>query len=55
MTAAQVYLVGPTVHPEADGLIGRTAGEIIFQMYREPLHWFPPEPRIVEAPTQWMS
>jgi hypothetical protein len=33
VTAVEVYLVGPAVHFEADGLIGRAAGEIIFQKY----------------------
>ena len=38
----QVYLVLPAVHAEHNGFIGRTAGQIVLELYFELLHLIPP-------------
>jgi hypothetical protein len=44
----QVYLVLPAVHAERHGFIGRTAGQIVLELYFELLHLRPPK---YHAPT----
>jgi hypothetical protein len=38
----QVYLVIPAIHAEHKGFVGRTAGQIVLELYFDFLHLFPP-------------
>jgi len=46
----QVDFVGPAVQAELDGLIGWPAGQVIFQLHVDSVHYFSRDDRLLGGP-----